>query len=478
MTESQKWLALAFLVLAQFMIVLDVSIMNVALPSIQKDFDLTVTDLQSIVTAYTLAFGGLLLFGGRAADLYGRRFIFLCGVIAFTTVSLLIGIADSAALMVPLRALQGIGAAFMSPAALSIVLTMFRDPAERTRALSIWGAVSAGGATVGLLLGGLLTTYLNWRWNFFVNVPVGILVTIAALWLVPKHEAEESDRTLDLPGAVLATSGLMLLVYTLSHGQAWGWQSTTTLGALALSLILLIGFVINEIYIAKHPLVPFSIFRLGNVAAADLVQLPVTASLFSMFFFISLYVQEIMKYTPLNAGLAFLPVSILIGMGALLAPRLIARLGYKPIIVVAPLLIALGLFTFAHIEVGGSYMDILPGLLLAAAGLGFSFVSISVAATTGVPPQESGLASGLLTTAQQIGGSLGLAVLTSVATAKTMELAASGTSRAQAVVEGFHAAFYTGVGFAIAASLIALFFIRRPRTRSERAGFEGLPVAH
>ncbi len=380
--------------------------------------------------------------------------------------------------MVPLRALQGLGAAFMSPAALSIVLTMFREPSERARALSLWGAVSAGGATAGLLLGGILTTYLNWRWNFFVNVPVGIAVIVAALRLLPKHEAEEKDKTLDLPGALLATSGLMLLVYTLAHGQAWGWSAPGTIEAIALAIGLLIGFVINEIYIAKHPLVPFSIFRLGNVAAANFVQLFITASLFSTFFFISLYVQEILKYSPLQAGLAFLPMSLVIGTGAILAPRIITRFGYKVIIVGSPLLLAVGLFTFAHINVDGAYLDLLPGLLISAAGLGFSFVAISIAATTGVPPQESGLASGLLTTAQQVGGSLGLAILTSIAASKTASVIASGVSQPLALLEGFHAAFYMGVGFAVTASILALVFITRPKIAKERVGFEGLPVSH
>ncbi len=468
MSDSEKWWALVFLVLAQFMIVLDVSIMNVALPSIQREFNLTVTDLQAMVTIYTLAFGGFLLLGGRAADLYGRRLIFLCGLLGFTTVSLLIGIADSAALMVPLRAAQGFCAAFMSPAALSIVLTMFHAPEERGKALSIWGAVSAGGATAGLLLGGLLTQYLSWRWNFFVNVPVGIAVFFAALRLVPSHDAEESDRTLDLPGAALVTSGLMLAVYTLSHAHEWGWTSSFVLMGGGIALALLIAFLINE-GLAKHPVMPLRFFRIGNVGAALSVQLPVTAALFAMFFFMSLYVQNLIKFTPLETGLAFLPTSLTVAISAILAPRVIARFGFKTVLTIAPLLMATGLYIFGHVAIDSTYIDFLPGLLITAVGMGMSFVSITIAATSGVLGHQSGLASGLITTAQQIGGSLGLAILSSVAAQKTADMLASSADHtphalAPALLEGFHSAFYLGSCFAVGASIIALLFIRQ-RTR-------------
>ena len=465
MSQSEKWWALAFLVLAQFMIVLDVSILNVALPSIQREFSLTVTNLQAIVTAYTLAFGGFLLLGGRAADLYGRRRVFLSGVIGFTSISLLIGIAQSETLLVPLRSLQGFSAAFMSPAALSIILTLFRERSERTRALSMWGAVSAGGATVGLLLGGFLTEYLSWRWNFFVNVPIGIMIVIAALRLVPAHAAEESDKTLDLPGAILATSGLMMLVHSLSKVGEWGWGSPTFFVWIGASITLLVAFIVNEWY-AKHPLVPLSIFRIGNIAAANLAQLPITAAMFSQFFFLSLYIQNILHYTPLQTGVAFLPSTLVVGMTAVLAPQLIKRIGYKPILVATPLLLACGLFIFAHLEINGTYLDFLPGLLVMAVGLGFTFVSITIAATSGIPPQESGLASGLLSTAQQMGGSIGLAVLSSIAASKSAEVLAGSqdpTATISALLEGFHSAFYVGVCFAIVASLISLFFIRTGR---------------
>jgi EmrB/QacA subfamily drug resistance transporter len=465
MTDSQKWWALGFLVLAQFMIVLDVSIVNVALPSIERTLGLTVADLQLIVTAYTLCFGGFLLLGGRTADLYGRRTVFVTGVIAFSVISLLIGLSTSATMLVALRALQGLSAAFMSPSALSLVLTLFTEQTQRTRALSIWGAVSAGGATAGLLLGGILTQYLSWHWNFFVNVPIGIVVAIAALKLLPAHVAEEEQRNLDLPGALLVTSGLMLLVYTLSHANAWGWGSSSTWGFLAGSVALLIAFVVNEYY-ARHPLVPLSIFRIGNIAGANITLMPITASMFAMFFFLSLYVQNILQYSPLRTGLSFLPTSLIIGASALSAPMLIRRIGYKAILVIAPLFLSVGLFIFGHLRVDSSYWSILPGLLIMPLGLGFSFVAVTVAATSGVPGRESGLASGLLTTAQQIGGSLGLAILSSVAASRTVQAIASGSSVPLAAVTGYHAAFYTGVGFALLASLLALTFIRQQKTLS------------
>ena len=459
--STNRWLDLAILAVAQFMIVLDVSIVNVALPSLQKDLGLSLSALQGIVTAYTLAFGGFLLLGGRAADLYGRKKIFLGGIVCFTLVSLIIGVVDNGTLMVPLRALQGLAAAFMSPAALSLVLAIFHEPKERSKALAVWGAVSAGGATAGLLIGGILTEYLNWRWNFFVNVPVGIAVFIAAWRILPTHTPEEKNKSLDLPGAILGTSGLMLLVYTLSQGNTWGWGTFHTVGFLALSLGLLGAFIDNEAR-AKSPLMPLSFFRIGNVAAALGMQLPVTASMFAMFFFLSIYVQSILHYSPLRTGFAFLPVSLIIGFVATMAPRVIARIGHRPVLIVAPLFLAVGLFIFSFTTPDSSYWSLLPGLLIMPIGLGLSFVSITIAATTGVPGRESGLASGLLTTAQQIGGSLGLAILSGIASSATASaLASNGGNQPLALVAGFHGAFYAGIFFALLSSLIALVFIRR-----------------
>lgn len=472
--HAKRWWLLALLALAQFMVVLDISIMNVALPSVQKSLGLSIENLQWIVTIYTLAFGGFLLFGGRAADLFGRRRMFVAGVVSFALVSLLVGFAQNELQMIVLRGFQGLCAAFMSPAALSIVLATFRDAHERARALSIWGMVAAGGAAAGLLVGGVLTQYLSWRWNFFVNVPVGLLVGFFAYRLAPAHESEERDRRLDVPGALLITSAMILLVYTLSQTVSWGWFAPLTLGCFALSIALILAFFYNESRVAR-PLVPLSVFKIGNIVGADLTQLPITASLFAVFFFVSLYVQTVLGFTPIQSGLSFLVMPMIIAISASLAPRLIRAIGYKPILVVAPGFMACGLFILAHVPVAGSYVEnVLPGLALMALGMGFSFVALTIAATAGVPGHFSGLASGLLTTAQQIGGALGLAILSSVAASATAAYLAEHPGMQQAaLVEGFQSAFYTAMIFSVLASCAALFLLK-----SSARGAEGAPALH
>jgi EmrB/QacA subfamily drug resistance transporter len=471
-TASNKWFTLGLLALAQFMVVLDVSIMNVALPSIGRTLGIDLAGLQAMVTAYTLLFGGFLLFGGRAADLYGRRRVFLLGVTGFSVASLFVALSQSENMIIALRAVQGLTGAFMSPAALSIVLTTFHG-SDRNRALSVWGAIAAGGAAAGLLIGGLLTQYLGWRWDFFVNVPVGIAVILLSLRYIPAHIAEERSKALDIPGVLLITSALMLMVYTITHGPSWGWLSTTTLALSALSVALIAGFIYNESRV-KHPLVPLSVFKIGNIAAANLTQLPITASLFSMFFFLSLYVQNILGFDPLMTGFAFLPVALTIGITATLAPNLIKRTGYKPILIVTPLLLALALFLLAQIPVtGGSYwVNIFPPIMIMAFGLGFSFVSLTIAATSGIPGHLSGLASGLINTSQQIGGALGLAILSGVAASSTAVAAKMGASAQAALATGFHSSFYVGAGFAIGASILTLFLIKHRKGSQDDAEAE------
>lgn len=458
MTLTQKWLALVCLLMAQFMIVLDVSILNIALPSIEKDFGLSVSELQWLITAYSLTFGGFLLFGGRAADLYGRKKIFMWGVGTFVAVSFLIGSTTTAALLVPLRALQGFAAAFVSPAALSFILTLFEDEKRRNRALSYWGAISAGGAVVGLLLGGFLTEVFNWRWNFFVNIPFGLLVIGAAWKLLPAHVAEEKDKSLDVVGAVVVTTGLMIFVYASSMANEWGWLSLNTVGSLLLSVIALALFVRHEKR-TKHPLMPLSIFRVGNVAVANLIRLPISASLYVSFFFLTLYIQNILHFSPIKAGLTFLPMTLLIAASSIFAPRLVERIGIRNTLIIAPLFLATGLFLLGFLPVEGSYvLNILPSLLLMPIGLGLSFVALSIAATYGVPPHESGLASGILNTTQQLGGAMGLAILSSVAAAAT---ARHGGDGLEAVLYGFHTAFFVGSVLALSASAVAYFFVKK-----------------
>ncbi len=467
------WLVLVVLALAQFMVVLDSSIVNVALPAMQYAFNLSASSLQWIVTAYTLAFGGFLLLGGRAADLYGRRKTFMIGVALFGLASLADGLAQSGTMLIVLRALQGLAAAFMSPAALSIVLITYREGHERNKALSVWGAVASGGAAAGVLLGGILTQYLNWRWNFFINVPMAAIVLFGAYKLVPEHESEETHNDLDLPGAVSVTGGLLMLVYALSEAPSHGWTAVSTLSYLAVSVALLAFFIFNEQRV-KRPLMPLRMFKIRNVTGANLTMLPVIGSMFAVFFFTSLYIQGILHYSPVRTGLAFLVVPIAIAISATNVPNIVKRIGFKPVAVAGPLVIAAGLFLLAHMPLAGSYWaHVMPGLIIMGLGAGATFVSVTIAATAGVPGHEAGLASGLVNTAQQVGGSLGLAILSGVASARAAHAAASQTTAqattAFAQLQGFHGAYYAAVGFAIGASIVASLVIKQPKQANIQA---------
>src|SRR5665213_19389 len=359
---TNHWLILILLALAQFMVVLDVSIVNVALPSVQKAFSMSQTSLQWIITAYTLTFGGFLLLGGRAADLFGRRRTFLAGLTVFALASLADGLSNSGGMLIAFRTIQGLAGAFMSPAALSIVLVTYRQGHERNVALSVWGAVASGGAAVGVLLGGIFTQYLGWRWNFFVNVPIGIGVVVTALKILSKHESETEHNDLDLLGAVLVTGGLMGLVYALVKAPVLGWTQHTTLTYFALSILALLVFLVNESRV-KHPLMPLRIFRIRNLSGADSMMLLIAAGLFSIFFFTTLYLQEILGYTPIKTGVSFLVVPIAIAVTATNVPRLIQKIGYKPILMVAPLVVSSGLFWVSHIPVNGTFWgNVAPGM--------------------------------------------------------------------------------------------------------------------
>lgn len=470
MKQPFKWGLLGLLALAQFMVILDSSIVNVALPAIQHALSFKPNDLQWVLTAYTLAFGGFLLLGGRAADLYGRRKMFIIGVAGFTLASLVAGLAQNSSMMIIARGLQGLSAAMMSPAALSIVLTSFKEGAERNKALGVWGAVAAGGAAAGVLLGGILTQYASWEWNFFVNIPVGIFVIVTALRVVPQHAREVAHNDLDLPGAVLVTGGLMTLVYTLVKAPEWGWSEGSVIGLFALAAAMLLGFVINESKV-KHPLVPLSIFKIRNVSGANMVQMPIMASMMAMFFFLSLYIQTILQFSPVQTGLSFLPVTLIIGVTATVMSGFVTKIGFKPLLTIAPLLVGTGLFLLSHVSVGGSYLtDVLPGLAFVAFGMGTSFVTLTIAATSGVPANESGLASGLLNTSQQIGGALGLAILSGIAASRSADVMQVTGNIAEATVEGFQSAFLWGLSFTIAASLLALTVIKQVKGHKQAAG--------
>lgn len=456
---KNKNLALFILAAAQFMVVLDVTIVNVALPSIQTSLNFVNTaQLQWIVTAYTLLFGGFLLLGGRLADLYGRRRMFLSGIAVFAAASMMAGLAQNPGQIITFRALQGLGAALLSPAALSIVLTIFQEGKERNKALGVWSGVAAGGGAVGLLLGGILTQYVDWRWIFFINVPVALITLFFALRFLPKGLPEHKGISMDLTGAVSVTAGLMILVYGLVKATNYGWISVQTIGAMIIAAVLLIIFVINELRV-KHPLMQLSIFRNRNVAIGNLMQLPITAGMFAVFFYLTLYAQQILHYSPVKTGILFLPFTAFIAVTAGIVSKKIAQISPKTILVVAPIITALGLLYFSKIPVDGTYLkDLFPGIALMASGMGATFVALTLVATSGVSHKDSGLASGLLNTSQQVGGAIGLAVLTTVSTTKTASVmaAAHGDKAAlnDALVQGFHYAFIISAGLALSASII------------------------
>jgi EmrB/QacA subfamily drug resistance transporter len=461
-SETNRWLVLVIVCLAQFMVVLDATVVNIALPSIQHGLDFSDADLQWVVNAYTLVFGGFLLLGGRAADLLGRKRLFLAGVVLFTAASLLNGLAQSSSMLIAGRALQGLGGALVSPAALSILMTSFPGTQERTKALGVWSAIVAGGAAAGLLLGGVLTDLLSWEWVFFVNVPVGILAVVAALRFVPESRDEKAHRAFDLAGAVTVTSGLIVLVYAIVKAQSFGWGSTRTVAMLAAAGVLLVAFVAIERRSAA-PLIRLNIFRTRTLTAANASMMLVASGMMSMFFFASLYVQELMGYSPLKAGLAFLPVTSGIMIGAGIAQVAIRRFGPRPVPVVGLLLATFGMVWLTALPVDGSYVsDLLAGLFPMSLGMGLTFVPVTLLATAGVPAEDSGLASGLLNTSQQVGGALGLAILSTLAANHTTSLLASGTARPLALLNGWHVAFTGGaVVLALAALTLGVLLRRR-----------------
>jgi EmrB/QacA subfamily drug resistance transporter len=458
-TDRRKWLALALLSAVQFMVVLDIAIVNVALPSIQVDLGFSQENLQWVISAYALAFGGLLLLGGRLADLLGRRRIFLVGVVVFTGASLLAGLAWSESSLIGARVLQGIGAAIISPAALSILSTTFTEGKDRNTALGVWGAVGGFGAAAGVLLGGLLTDALSWEWIFFVNIPVGV----AAFVLAPVLLAESRDARVqhfDAAGAALVTVGLSSLVYAITQAGQEGWLSGSTLGFGAAALVLLTSFVRWELR-QDEPLMRFGILRTSTVAGANVAGLILGTALFSMFLMLTLYMQQVLGYSAMKSGVAYLAVAGTAILWSAVAAQLVNRIGVKPVLLVGMVSLTAGLLFFTQVSVDGSYLgDLLPGFLLTGLGIGFSFVPISIAALAGVQPAEAGLASGLFNTSQQIGGALGIAALSTIATSRTESAVESGSALPVALVDGFSAAFTGGVVVAALGIIAALVLIR------------------
>jgi EmrB/QacA subfamily drug resistance transporter len=464
--HDRRWLALVVVCIAQFMVVLDGTVVNVALPSIQEDLGFSASSLQWVVNAYTLAFGGFLLLGGRAADFLGRRRLFVAGVVVFTGASLLNGLATSSEWLIVARALQGLGGAMVSPAALSIVTTTFREGAERAKALAVWAAIAVGGAAVGLLAGGILTEYLSWEWIFFVNVPIGIAAIALAFRYVPESKAP-GTHGVDVAGAISVTAGLTLLVYAIVKTQDYGWLSVETIGMGIATIALLTAFVIIEMR-SKAPLVRLGIFRIRSLTGANLAMLAVAGGMFAVFYFASIYLQQTLGFTPVQTGLAFLPLTAGIIAFSGVAQQIVGKVGVREVAMVGMGVAAIGLLLLSRAPVDGTYVaDVLPGLLVMSAGLGLTFVPMTLIATTGVTDEDAGLASGIFNSSQQIGGALGLAILSTVAATQTsnaLENAGAQPDAAQqasALVDGFQSAFAIGAGLMLLGVVIAALLIRR-----------------
>lgn len=454
-TTTNPWIVLVLICFAQFMVILDATIVNVALPSIQTDLGLSEANLQWIVNAYALVFGGFLLLGGRAGDLIGRKRVFLVGLVVFTTASLLAGLAVNSEMLIALRGLQGLGAALIAPAALSIITTTFAEGTERAKALGVWAAIAIGGSAAGLILGGALTEAFSWPWIFYVNVPVGIATFVLSLRLIPESRNEHAERAFDVAGAVTATGGLMTLVYAIVKAESSGWTSASTIGFFTAAVVLLAGFVLIE-QRSKSPLVRLSIFRVRSLTAANLVMLLVASGIFAMFYFNTLYIQRVLEYGPLKAGLAFLPFTAGILVSAGLASRFAPRIGVRPVAGVGMGVAASGLLLLTQLPVDGTYLaNVLPALLLTSLGLGAVFMSLTLVATTGLDDSDQGLASGLFNTSQQIGGALGLAVLSTIAASRS-----SGGSDKEALVSGFQWAFGGATVFVLAGLVVMLVTLR------------------
>jgi len=458
-SDRTKWFALALLCAVQFMVVLDIAIVNVALPSIQVDLGFSQQNLQWVISAYALAFGGFLLLGGRTADLVGRRRVFVGGTILFALGSLLCGFAWSEESLIGARALQGLGAAAITPAALAILVTTFSEGRERNIALGAWGAVGGFGAAAGVLFGGILTDLLSWEWIFFINVPVALL----ALVLTPVLLSESRDaraQGFDVPGAVLVTAGLSVLVLGVTQGRDWGWSSALTIGVFAAAAALLVAFVVWEQRV-RDPLVPFSIFRLQTLTAANVSGFILGTALFAMFLMLTLYMQLVLGYSPIKTGLAYLAVAGTAVIWANVAAVAVNRVGVKPALIFGMTLLTIGLVYFTQVSVGGSYWtDLFPGFLIIGLAIPFAFVPISIAAFAGTRNHEAGLASGLMNTSQQIGGAVGIAILSTIATSTTTDAISTGTQMPVALTDGFQAAFWAGAGIAVVGMLVSIFLVR------------------
>ena len=476
--NDRKWLALILLCAVQFMVVLDVAIVNVALPTIQKALDFSDANLQWVVSAYTLTFGGFLMLGSRMADLLGRKRLFMGGLVLFSAASLACGLSQSDTQLIGFRAIQGLGAAVISPAALAILTTTFREGEERNKALGIWGAIAGMGGAVGVLLGGILTDVFSWEWIFFLNVPIGVLVILAGRRVLEESRVETLEHNFDVLGAFTVTAGLTLLVYGLVATDSHSWTSATVLASLAGAAALLLAFIGVERR-AAQPLLPFSIFRLRSLTGANIVGFLLGASIFSMFFLLSLYMQQVLGYSALKAGVAYLLVAGTIVVAAGASQALVTKIGVRTVLTTGMVLLTAGLLWFSQVSVGGSYqVNLVPGFILAGIGLGFSFVPVQIASLVGVGHDEAGIASGLINTSQQVGGALGVAVLSTITFTRFNSYLGDHVGNPQALaphalVDGFHVAFLAGAAMALIGLIATLAFI--PRQVDVEAPMEAVP---
>ena len=461
MDHRTRWLALIVLCLGDLMIVLDTTIVNVALPSIREDLGFSQTSLAWVVNAYLLTFGGFLLLGGRLGDLFGHRRLFVFGIGLFTLASLACGLAGSQELLVGARAVQGLGGAVVSAVAFSLIMNLFTEPAERAKAMGVFGFVVAGGGSIGVLLGGVLTDRLDWHWIFLVNLPIGVVVYILSLRLLPAAGGQAAPGRLDVAGAVTVTAALMLAVYAIVNGNDVGWTDGQTLGLLGGAVALLALFLTIEARVSS-PLMPLGLFRLRNVATANAVGVLWAAAMFAWFFLSALYLQLVLGYTPLQVGLAFLPANLIMGAFSIgLSAKLVMRYGIRPPLATGLMLAAVGLLLFARAPVDGNFVvDVLPSMILLGFGAGIAFNPLLLAAMSDVAPEESGLASGVVNTAFMMGGALGLAVLASIAASRADSLLADGHDRLSAINGGYHAAFLVGAVFAVAAAVLGAVLLR------------------
>ena len=461
MTARRRWYALALICVAQFMVVLDVSIVNVALPSIKKALDFSETNLQWVISAYTLVAGGFLLLGGRVADIVGRRLMFMVGLALFTTGSLMCGLAWSHGALITFRAVQGFGAAFVAPAALSLITALFAEGADRNKALGVMGAISGSGAAFGVLLGGVLTSAFSWSWIFYVNVPVGVSAIVVATFLIPESRADLGHRRFDVAGAVTVTASLTALTYAIVKASDYGWGSARTIGVLAGAVAGLLLFVAIELR-SQAPLMPLRIWRNSTLAGANIVGFMIGASIFAMFFILSLYMQQVLGYSALKAGVAYLACALTVVVAAGIAGKLVTIFGIRTMLASGLVISAAGLYYFTHVSANGNYWgDLFPGFVIAAIGLGFSFVPVTIAALSGVSNRDAGLASGLINVTQQIGGALGTAIAISVAASRFHHLTSVGESQNAAWTSGFQLAFWISLGFCAVGVAATLAVIRR-----------------